>query len=135
MNYEVVTLYIVVGALTMALLLCLSRPLTAWLRSKSSERKHKAEAERREMRDAAIRVTGEFWQCLATGGLNKVNRLEKELIDKLKLATGDKGLTLPRNSCITQQMQSAIEGLDKIGRHIANLAINEEESASLSLVP
>ena len=134
MDYEVVTLYVVVGALTMALLMCLARHRTAWLRSKSPGRKNEAEAERREMRDAAFRVTGEYWKMRAVAGARRVERLEKWITEHhtRKLTTGDIGL-LPRNSCITQQMQSAIEGLDEIGHHVAILAIHEEERASLNL--
>ena len=137
MNNEVVTL-LAVGALTAALLWCWTRRLVAWLRWK---REHKAEAERREMLGAACREVSEYWRelsepwyWLAVSGAGKVNSLEKEKIelqDKLKQATGNIRVTLPRNSCITQQIQSAIEGLDRIGERIGKLDIGEENREGL----
>ena len=116
------------GALTAALIWCWMQRLLAWYRWNSSKRVREAAAERSEMLGAAYRIVSEYWYWLAVAGAKNVNSLEKniELQDKLKQATGDIGLTLPRNSCITQQIQSAIEGLDRIGERIGKLDIGEE---------
>ena len=128
MNNEIGML-LAVGALSGLLLLCLLRRLTAWLRWKRRTREHRAEAERCEMLVAACRVVSDYWYSMAVAGAEKVNGLEQENIElqgKLKQASGDIGLPLPRNSKIVKVMQSAIEDLEKIDDRIGKLDIDEE---------
>ena len=123
-----------VGVLTAALTWCWMRRLFAWRRWNSSKREREAVAERSEMLRAAIRIVRDHWEMLAVGGARTVERLEKEnteLQDKLKLATRDMRHKVPRNSCLTRWIQSAIEGLDKIDERIGKLDIGEENREEL----
>ena len=132
MNERVALL--VVGALTAAFIWCWMRRLFAWHRWNSSKREREAVAERSDMLSAAIRVVNDHWKMLAVGGARTVERLENEIIelqDKLKLATRDIRHTVPRNSCLTRWIQSAIEDLEKIDERIGRLDIGEENREGL----